>query len=463
MTMTARRHHVWMLDAASGWNQLRVAACDGRSFGVALWRLGSEDPGVWQRSGAAAPGTGPARPLGTICPLDQCRCRGQWRNPADRRDADRSAAARRADGDGPDPRRRVLRSLPTPYVVRRTGYRPKQLALTFDDGPDPDWTPQILDILKREARAGDLLRRSARMRWRSRCCSTASSTRAARSATTATPIPIMATASPRGTRLELNATQRLVEAYTGRSHAAVPRTLFRRCRADHRGRTVPGAGGAAARLSDRRPARRSGRLASARRRSDRRRDDRPGASRRRRSLGQHHPAPRWRRRSRADGRRAAADHRPVARARLPLRAGLALAGLSPRAGDAARSRAAICSRCGSMSASSPSLAAIGCALKWMFFVAISLGIARASLMAGAGAVARAARTGQMPPPIDTDRLRLGAHPGLQRGARDRGVDRPRAGERRCADRSDRHRRRIERRHQRGRRARPSAAIRACGC
>ena len=40
--------------------------------------------------------------------------------------------------------------MPSPYVVVRTGYRPKQLALTFDDGPDPEWTPQILDILKRE-------------------------------------------------------------------------------------------------------------------------------------------------------------------------------------------------------------------------------------------------------------------------------------------------------------------------
>ena len=25
---------------------------------------------------------------------------------------------------------------------------PGKLALTFDDGPDPDWTPKILDILK---------------------------------------------------------------------------------------------------------------------------------------------------------------------------------------------------------------------------------------------------------------------------------------------------------------------------
>ena len=39
-------HTVWFLDAASGWNQLRAADAAGVSA-VALWRLGSEDPGVW--------------------------------------------------------------------------------------------------------------------------------------------------------------------------------------------------------------------------------------------------------------------------------------------------------------------------------------------------------------------------------------------------------------------------------
>jgi peptidoglycan/xylan/chitin deacetylase (PgdA/CDA1 family) len=38
--------------------------------------------------------------------------------------------------------------IPTPYVIERTGAKPNELALTFDDGPDPDWTPKILDILK---------------------------------------------------------------------------------------------------------------------------------------------------------------------------------------------------------------------------------------------------------------------------------------------------------------------------
>ncbi len=40
--------------------------------------------------------------------------------------------------------------LPEPYRVARYGYNAKAVAITFDDGPDPEWTPKILDVLKRE-------------------------------------------------------------------------------------------------------------------------------------------------------------------------------------------------------------------------------------------------------------------------------------------------------------------------
>ncbi|HKP13877.1 MAG TPA: glycosyltransferase, partial [Blastocatellia bacterium] len=39
-------------------------------------------------------------------------------------------------------------SLPSPYVIERYGWVPRKLALTFDDGPDPEWTPRVLDALK---------------------------------------------------------------------------------------------------------------------------------------------------------------------------------------------------------------------------------------------------------------------------------------------------------------------------
>ena len=37
---------------------------------------------------------------------------------------------------------------PQPYTIEYYGYHPDKVALSFDDGPDPKWTPKILDILK---------------------------------------------------------------------------------------------------------------------------------------------------------------------------------------------------------------------------------------------------------------------------------------------------------------------------
>ena len=39
---------------------------------------------------------------------------------------------------------------PSSYVIQRGGDQPGMIALTFDDGPDPRWTPAILDVLKQE-------------------------------------------------------------------------------------------------------------------------------------------------------------------------------------------------------------------------------------------------------------------------------------------------------------------------
>ena len=39
---------------------------------------------------------------------------------------------------------------PTPFQVNQYGASKNQVALSFDDGPDPAYTPRILDVLKRE-------------------------------------------------------------------------------------------------------------------------------------------------------------------------------------------------------------------------------------------------------------------------------------------------------------------------
>jgi peptidoglycan/xylan/chitin deacetylase (PgdA/CDA1 family) len=44
----------------------------------------------------------------------------------------------------------TMDSLPEPYRVGRYGGSPNKVAISFDDGPDPQWTPKILDILERE-------------------------------------------------------------------------------------------------------------------------------------------------------------------------------------------------------------------------------------------------------------------------------------------------------------------------
>jgi len=42
-----------------------------------------------------------------------------------------------------------MTQLPKSYTIEQYGYKPHELALSFDDGPDPVWTPKILDVLKK--------------------------------------------------------------------------------------------------------------------------------------------------------------------------------------------------------------------------------------------------------------------------------------------------------------------------
>ena len=87
----------------------------------------------------------------------------------------------------------IFDNLPLPYQVDAYGGPAKQVAITFDDGPDPQWTPKILDVLKAEnakatffligAAGGEVSRRSP----------SASTAKATRSAITPSPIRTSAT------------------------------------------------------------------------------------------------------------------------------------------------------------------------------------------------------------------------------------------------------------------------------
>jgi len=149
------QHTVYFTDAATNFNIIRMAD-DWATGGVALWRLGGEDPRLWtffQKNLA----------------IDSLRKTG-----IDIKRLDSVGLNNKIDYDGEgevldlvttptsgrinvqmDPTNFVItnqlyKKLPTKYVIRKYGYDPGKIVLTFDDGPDPDYTPRILDILKKE-------------------------------------------------------------------------------------------------------------------------------------------------------------------------------------------------------------------------------------------------------------------------------------------------------------------------
>ncbi len=210
---SGQRHQLWMLDAAATWNQMLALRRLGVGS-VALWRLGSEDPGFWSDLAAFRHGGRP----------DLTRISNMLNTDVEGMGEILRITATPTEGGrairfGPQGMiaQESYRALPTPYQVRRTGgQRPKMLALTFDDGPDATWTPKILSILERTHTPAtffvigeNALEHPGLLRRIVADGSEIGNHTYAH--------PNLATWSEEGTRLQLNATQRLVQAYTGRS------------------------------------------------------------------------------------------------------------------------------------------------------------------------------------------------------------------------------------------------------
>ena len=209
-----KTHVVWFLDAASAYNQIAFLRRAGLG-GIALWRLGSEDPGVWSMFGRSHPTLPPANvieaiPNGTDVDIEG---RGEILKIGAT-----PAAGRRKVTTGRDGSITAVDflKLPSQYMIQRTGYSPNKIALTFDDGPDPQWTPQILDILKRYnvpatffmVGENGLTERRLLERIVREGHEVGSHTYTH---------PNLAGASATDTDIELNANQRLFQAFTGRS------------------------------------------------------------------------------------------------------------------------------------------------------------------------------------------------------------------------------------------------------
>ena len=142
------RHAVWFLDAVTAWNQMRAATARGVA-GFALWRLGAEDPSLWMAFGRAHP-PGAPQSMSTIrygYDVDFEGVGEILQVIAEPRDGQRQIEIDPQNGQIQEEK---YLGLPSSFVIRRAGDRQGQIALTFDDGPDPRWTPEILDTLRRE-------------------------------------------------------------------------------------------------------------------------------------------------------------------------------------------------------------------------------------------------------------------------------------------------------------------------
>jgi peptidoglycan-N-acetylglucosamine deacetylase len=140
------RHDVWFLDGITAFNEIHAADVY-QPAGYAVWRLGSEDPSIWSVLGRPydAPAPDSLRAIGTSEDID-FEGEGEILRVAEKPAP--GARTFEIDKDTGDIDDENYTKIPTPYVIERTGAKPNELALTFDDGPDPDWTPKILDILK---------------------------------------------------------------------------------------------------------------------------------------------------------------------------------------------------------------------------------------------------------------------------------------------------------------------------
>ena len=140
------RHDIWFLDAVTALNHMRAAQNLGiKTF--ALWRLGSEDRSLW-RVWDVPGDAGATDKLKDVPPGADVDMEGQGEIL---RIEDRPAHGTRdltIDANSHLITDEVFQTLPEPYRVGRYGYSPNKVALTFDDGPDPEWTPKILDVLK---------------------------------------------------------------------------------------------------------------------------------------------------------------------------------------------------------------------------------------------------------------------------------------------------------------------------
>lgn len=217
-----KEHAVWFLDVVTFLNEVREVR-EQKAGGFGIYRLGTEDTAIWDALNISRDfkmdnqtrqllelltGTDTITDVGQgeIVTVDESRADGM-RNLS-------------VDADGYLTAKYIkFPEFPTLYHQGAGGEH--QVAITFDDGPDPQWTPKILDILKAaNVKAAFFLVGVNAERYPKLVRRIVDEGHEIGNHTYYH--PNLALCWPEHVRLELNATQLLLETITGRAT-----TLFR--------------------------------------------------------------------------------------------------------------------------------------------------------------------------------------------------------------------------------------------
>jgi peptidoglycan-N-acetylglucosamine deacetylase len=140
-------HQVWMLDAVTAYNELRASERMGVR-GTALWRLGSADTSLWPVWDATRPDDTIRQKLEDLPPGPDLILEGDgdvWHFLDTPKRGHRTFTY---DSSADLITSEKYDAYPLSYHIDQIGAAKRKMAITFDDGPDPTWTPKILDILK---------------------------------------------------------------------------------------------------------------------------------------------------------------------------------------------------------------------------------------------------------------------------------------------------------------------------
>jgi len=154
-----KEHAVWFLDVVTFLNQLRDVR-DLHAGGFAVYRLGAEDPAIWDalnvprdfKFATANPPSG-GMDNQTRLALEVLRGTDTIADVGEGEivtvDENRSDGRRKLTVDAEGYLTAKYTKFPEfPTLYHQGAGGEHQVAITFDDGPDPEWTPKILDILK---------------------------------------------------------------------------------------------------------------------------------------------------------------------------------------------------------------------------------------------------------------------------------------------------------------------------